>query len=169
LQQDDPVVVEFRGHIPSKKNFHRPSKNGGIFQDKKTKIELERLEMQVPGQLRDLKLEHPEVEWHFRYTNAHVDVDGMKTTILDILQKYGVIVNDNIAHFNGRQVIHPAERADFPGATVVLTRRAAAEQPHPRYVRPKKPRVTMASLAYAPPNQADALEEWFDGLEDLQE
>lgn len=130
----DPVAISFRG-FASKKNRKAPTANGrGIFIEPKTRAAIERMELQVPHWARDLKLENPEVEWYIRYTNGHVDVDGIITTVLDILQKYGVIVNDNITHFGNRQTIHPAERADEDEITVILIPSfMPSSQPAPRY------------------------------------
>ena len=133
----EPIIIEFRGYC-SKKNRKAPNRNGrGLHMEPETRLMIQRMEMQVPGHVRDLHLEDPEVEWHFTYTNARVDKDGIITTVLDILQKYGVIVNDNIRRFNGKQTIWPAERGEEDIVKVVLFPRVV-EPTFQRYVRPNR-------------------------------
>lgn len=117
----EPVDITFLGYC-SKKNRKAPNNNGrGLHIEPRTRLLMDRMELQVPADARDRMLDNPTAEWFVTYTNASVDVDGIITTVLDILQKYGVIVNDNIAHFGNRQVIHPAVRGDQDSVRVVLT------------------------------------------------
>jgi hypothetical protein len=59
--------------------------------------------------------------WEFQYTNAHIDRDGIITTVLDILGgPCRVIKNDNIAHCNGTWTIYPAERGEYDMVEVTL-------------------------------------------------
>jgi len=118
-----------------------------------TRVMLQRMEMQVPGSVRDLKLDNPEVEWFITYTNGHVDVDGVMTTVLDILQKYGVIINDNLVHFGGRQTIHEAQRGEEDIIKIVLIPRAAdAPDLSPRYRDPRRDRFR-ARVSPPPPKK----------------
>lgn len=135
----EPIEIKFVGFC-SKKNRKAPRADGrGMFIEPKTRQIIQQMELQVRGDVRDLKLEHPSVEWSFTYTNAHVDKDGIITTVLDILQKYGVILNDNIAHYNGRQVINPAVRGEYDSVTVVLTpAEPEGTVTAPRYINPKR-------------------------------
>jgi hypothetical protein len=116
----EPITIRFLG-FASKKNFWRPGKNGrGIYLDKKTRALVERMELQVPAEVRDLRLESPDMIWTFRYTNGHADRDGIMVTVLDILQKYGVLVNDSITRCNGLWTVHPAERGEYDEVEVTL-------------------------------------------------
>ena len=114
------LTITFRGYA-SKKNQWRPRKGGkGIFLDRRARLMIERMELQVPAEARDLKLEHPNMIWSFQYTNGHIDRDGIIATVLDILQKYGVITNDDISHCNGQWTIFPALRGEYDEVTVTL-------------------------------------------------
>ena len=135
----DPIIITIRGYC-SKKNRKAPNANGrGLHIEPKTQQMIQRMEIQVPGSVRDLKLDNPEVEWFFTYTNARVDKDGIITTVLDILQKYGVILNDNVKRFNGKQTIWPAEPGEEDMVTVVLHPQVA-ETTSPRYRDPRRTR-----------------------------
>ena len=138
----EPIILIFRGYC-SKKNRKAPNANGrGLHMEPKTRQMIQRMELQVPGSVRDLNLEHPDMEWRFTYTNAGVDKDGIITTVLDILQRYRVIVNDNIAHLNGKQTIWPAERGEEDTVTVILhPKTGEADEPTiPRYLDPRRTR-----------------------------
>ncbi len=120
MNKSGAVMIRFIGFC-SKKNRKAPNKNGrGLHLEPKTRLMLERMELQVPAEARDRMLEHPESEWFFTFTNARVDRDGIITSVLDILQKYGVIKNDSIAWFNGKMTVHAAVRSDQDTVTVVL-------------------------------------------------
>jgi hypothetical protein len=113
-----------------------------MFVDKKKKSILDSMALQIPGEARDRKFEHPEFSFHFTYTNGAVDRDGVIVTVLDLLQKYGVIVNDNISHCNGMWQVHPAVRGEYDSVRVVITPREEMEAPVvPRYRNPKKERM----------------------------
>ena len=138
----NPIVITIRGYC-SKKNRKAPNANGkGLHIETKTRQMIERMEMQIPGEHRDKLLEHPDREWRFTYTNAGVDKDGIITTVLDILQRYRVIVNDNIAHLNGKTTIWPAERGEEDTVTVILhPNTGGVEEPAvPRYRDPRRTR-----------------------------
>lgn len=120
--RDGPIEIMFFGYATGKKNRKAPRRGGGgIYLESKTRLALQRMELQVPSSARDRRLESPDVDWYLTYTNAHVDVDGVITNVLDILQKYGVIVNDNVAHFGGKQTIWPPQRGDLDTIRVILT------------------------------------------------
>jgi hypothetical protein len=86
------------------------------------------MELQVPPEARDLMLDNPEIDWYITYTNGHADADGIISTCLDILQKYRVIVNDNLVHLGNRQTIHPAVRGEQDSVRIVLTPSATLDK-----------------------------------------
>jgi len=51
---------------------------------------------------------HPRMTVEFHVKSGRIDRDGMFVTVNDILQKAGVIQNDNVKHFNGELTILPA-------------------------------------------------------------
>jgi hypothetical protein len=117
----EPITIRFIG-FTSKKNRKAPRKGGrGLYLEPKTRTMIDRMELQVPAEVRDLNLEHPDMIWEFQYTNAHIDRDGIITTVLDILGgPCRVIKNDNIAHCNGTWTIYPAERGEYDMVEVTL-------------------------------------------------
>lgn len=126
----EPIDITFLGFAAGKKNRKAPRRGGrGLYLEPKTKLALQRMELQVPSWARDRKLESPDVDWHMTYTNARVDFDGVMAGVLDILQKYGVIVNDNVAHFAGKQIIWPPQRGETDSIRVVLTPRETTDCP----------------------------------------
>lgn len=155
---DETVEIEFLGKIPSKKNSYTPRKGGhGMFKSKELTQQLDRLAMQIPGDVRDLKLESPEIDFYFRYQSANWDRDNAATSLMDLLVNYGVLVNDNIKRSNGRITIHPAEHGEFDGCRVVLTPRLS-EPEHQRYVRPVRKRM-IGVLRHIPEESSDGLED----------
>ena len=162
----EPVEIEFIGFC-SKKNRKAPKPNGkGLFIEKKTREQIQRMELQVSGYVRDLHLDNPSVEWFVTYTDGGIDFDGIMTTVLDILQKYGVIVNDNLKHFGGRQVIHEAVRGEVDKVRVVLYPREDEVQPVSRYINPRRRRLPLVTrfLAPAPLGEAVTID---NGLEEV--
>lgn len=79
-----------------------------MFKDEALAACIDSLAQQVPAAYRNLRLEHPVVLWQFTMPVRRQDRDNMKTTILDILKTTGVIQDDNIAHYNGKEVMLPA-------------------------------------------------------------
>jgi Holliday junction resolvase RusA-like endonuclease len=112
--------------LASKKNRKAPRKGGkGLYLEPKTRLMLERMAMQIPAEYREAKLDNPEAEWWVTYTNGHIDMDGIMTTVLDLLQDAGILVNDNLVHFGNRQIIHPAVRGDCDSVRIKLTPKGA--------------------------------------------
>ena len=161
----EPVVIKFIGYC-SKKNRKAPRKDGrGLFLEKKTRITLKQMEAQVPGEYRDIFLENPSVEWSFTYTYAGIDIDGIISTVLDILQKYGVIRNDNIKRFGGRAVINEPVRGDVDSVTITLTPKpeppAPAASPRYRDVRRERRLARLqSSTAVLPVIEEEMSDEW---------
>lgn len=104
------VTLVLYGHCPSKKNCWRRSEGGGMFipEEEKSQINILTTQALLQWGRRD-PVEHPDVTVKFFVAAKRQDEDGMWTTVLDCLQKAGVLVNDNLAKFNGRKVHEPAE------------------------------------------------------------
>lgn len=96
------------GHVPSKKNLYRRSKDGRLFLDTKVADQIKVLTKQAKSQWTETALEHPNVWATFFVRDARGDRDNKWATVSDVLQDAGVIRNDNVARFNGRLVIQPA-------------------------------------------------------------
>lgn len=107
------VTLVLYGHCPSKKNAWERGGTGKMFIPKEVADQIAALTIQAVFQWPKLfPVEHPNVTVRFFVCAARQDEDGMWTTILDCLQKAGVILNDNIARFNGRKVHEPCEFVD---------------------------------------------------------
>jgi Holliday junction resolvase RusA-like endonuclease len=112
-------TIEFDNvEIKSKKNLQVEgiSKKTGKkyrYYKKEAQASMDSLCLQIPGHMRDLKLEHPDIEIRMTVPNRRIDRDSVLVTILDVLKKMRVIREDNVAHCNGRVTIYPAQTADY--------------------------------------------------------
>lgn len=98
-----------KGDIPSKKNRYRRGINNSFYLPKIVSAQLASLEMQAMIQWRPRPaVEHPDITMMFVLTSRRKDPNNLQQTILDVLQKARVIVNDNVAKCNGRLVIEPS-------------------------------------------------------------
>ena len=116
-------VISLHGLCPSKKSEKVPTRNkaGKIRMHYQAQPEIDRLGEQIPAELRDLGLLHPDVDIFFGVTHGRADRDGKEATILDLLVKYGVIQGDQISKFNGTVTIHPATRGLVDRVLIKLT------------------------------------------------
>jgi hypothetical protein len=80
----------------------------GLITKPKVSQAMDRLAMQIPGWVRDLNLEHPDVEVRFFVCRDSIDRDNIFSSLLDLLWKYNVIKDDQIKNFNGLITLHPA-------------------------------------------------------------
>lgn len=117
------------GHCPSKKSNYRVSQNGGLITDSETKAQMEALTMQAMFQWNAVTggkpVVHPEMTTTFYVAARRQDEDGMYVTLMDVLQKAGVLVNDNIANFNGRKVHEPCQFVELKDERVEIVIRKA--------------------------------------------
>jgi hypothetical protein len=121
MGSQEPIVIEARGHTPSKKNAYTPRKDGrGMFKNSRLQEQIDRLAIQVPPDARDLRLISPDITFEFTYVKANWDRDGAVVTWMDILVQMSVIQNDNIASCNGRIVIEPAVRGEYDSVKITL-------------------------------------------------
>lgn len=109
-------VLEFHGEPPAHKNEKMPamrrrkdgSKYAGLITKPESKLMMDRLALQIPGSLRDLKLRHPDITMQFYVGREDVDKSNMWCAIEDLLWKYGVLVDDSVKHSNGHFHMPPA-------------------------------------------------------------
>ncbi len=117
--------IEWTTPVPSKKNSLQQgiAKSGKKYRYYATEVqkEIADLEMQVPGHLRDLSLEHPKVALYLTAPTDRIDMDGVWTCLLDVLKKQGVIIDDNLRHFNGGVYLAPAVISDHWLTIIKLT------------------------------------------------
>lgn len=107
------------GLTGAKKNRYTPGPRG-MHKGAELRAELNDLEAQIPGNVRDLRLLHPDMVLKLSCKNGRRDRDGILTTVLDLLVRCQVITDDNIANFNGKITIEPAVLGDSDEATVIL-------------------------------------------------
>jgi hypothetical protein len=109
------ITLILYGHCPSKKNGWKRGGAGKMYIPEEMKEQIESLTTQAMfGWSSALKsecapVEHPDITVKFFVAAKRQDEDGQWTTILDCLQKAGVLLNDNYASFNSRKVHEPAE------------------------------------------------------------
>lgn len=84
------------------------------------KESMNRAAMQIPGELRDLKLQHPDLDVYFVVGRLNVDRDNILSSVLDLLVEYGVLADDNVAQFNGAVTLHPAMLRENGWETTIL-------------------------------------------------
>lgn len=137
---DSAKVYEFEwlGILKAKKNQYMPRRDRpGFFKNHKLQDQLDHLAMQIPGYIRDLRLESPDLEFWFWSPRANFDRDGAITTALDLLSgsPYYVLVDDNVAHCNGTITIHPCEYAEEHRTVIRIT-----ETSENRFARPARSR-----------------------------
>jgi hypothetical protein len=138
------------GHVPAKKNSTHSVDIGGkrkTIYSKDTYEELDRLAFQIPPEVRDLQLIHPEIEFWITVPQGRSDRDNTVTSCLDLLVLYGVLTNDSIASCNGKITIHPAVRGDIHKTIIKLTESEHGSDPWPNVPPrgPKKPRKKRTS------------------------
>jgi Holliday junction resolvase RusA-like endonuclease len=111
------------GHIPAKKNLKTPVRNkeGKVRFYNPGQADIDRLALQVPAELRDLRLRHADFEFWFQVPDGRRDRDNSVTTLFDIFVQMGVIWNDSIARSNGKITIHPATLGDVAKTIIKIT------------------------------------------------
>lgn len=114
--------LDLRGLVPSKKNEKVPvtTKSGKRRMYYQAQPEIDRLSMQVPGELRDLGLVHPDIDIYMTKTDGRSDKDGALSTLLDIMVKMGILKNDSVAQCNGRITLHPVRRGGENRTMILL-------------------------------------------------
>jgi hypothetical protein len=114
--------IRLLGWCPSKKNRYRIAARGrgkvGLKINDDDKAFLDALQFQANSLWQHQPLSHPEMVFRLTTSNPAQDSDGALTATLDILQVAGVLINDNIRHFNGAKVILPADICE-PGKEFV--------------------------------------------------
>jgi len=105
------AVLVVRGQVPPKKNQYR-SGRGGFYLPQDVKERLDLIEAQIRKQWgRRRAVKHPNICFELTLRNAKADRDNTVQTLLDCMQRAGVIENDNVGHCNGWILIAPAEIA----------------------------------------------------------
>jgi Holliday junction resolvase RusA-like endonuclease len=116
------------GQVPGKKNRYSPTVNkktgkAMFIKDSKLQKELDDLLVQIPGELRNLRLESPDIEVELTVPNGRADRDNIFTSLLDVLVQARVLRNDSTAASNGRYTIYPATISDYYKTVIRITPR----------------------------------------------
>jgi len=100
------IELELYGKIPTVKDSYLPVMRKGkpaLTKDRKLTAKLNYILEQIPREYWDLRLKHPEIIMQ-RFAppeNQRRDRDGMLTTILDLLVRAGILVDDSDLYNNG--------------------------------------------------------------------
>ena len=109
--------IALAGAMISKKNNYSPMANGrGFFKSSKILNVEKMVSLQIPGELRGLKLKNPHmiIECCMPKKSWRSDVDNTATFLLDCLVKAEVLSDDSINHCNGYKLIVPViETSDY--------------------------------------------------------
>jgi Holliday junction resolvase RusA-like endonuclease len=133
------VTLVLRGKVPSKKNVWRHGK-GRTYIDRETKALIDALTAQAQSQWNRAPVTHPDMRVQFFVRDKRRDRDNLLTTLLDCLREAGVIVNDNIAQFNGTLVLLPSVIDQNERVTVAVENKLTSFTPpkRPEAFRPER-------------------------------
>jgi Holliday junction resolvase RusA-like endonuclease len=106
--------------VPSKKNLWKRGRGGRTYIDSETRALIDALTAQARTQWIGEPVTHPEMCFEFFVRDGRRDRDNLLTTVLDCLREAGVIVNDNIAQFNGTLAVLPAVMDENERVTIRL-------------------------------------------------
>lgn len=112
------MIITLRGPIPSKKSLYRRGKNGGLFLDRAVVKTIDGLIIQAKAAWHRPPIKHPHLSFELLVTSRRQDRDNILLTLMDVLVKAGVLVNDNIASCNGSVVLLPARVGSEEGARI---------------------------------------------------
>lgn len=105
----------FLGEVQATKNEKMPVRRRtgklGLITKPEVSLAMDRLALQIPGYMRDLRLEHPDLDVYFDVCRDTIDRDNIASSLIDLCWRYGVIVDDDVKHFNGVVTLHPARMA----------------------------------------------------------
>lgn len=124
----EAIHIRLKGIIPPKKSKYRlgidrRTGRARMFHSEHVKAQIDWLILQAKQQWKHLPTRHPDMSFQFYLRSRRKDIDSLKTTLLDVFQKAGILVNDNVRHNNGRVETLPAIISEEEGALVVITRK----------------------------------------------
>ena len=118
------VCLQLQGPVPSKKNAWRRG-GGNVYLPAKVQADIDALIWQAKAQrpkldLSDIAGKRVRVDAHFFVPREHKDLDNVFTTLLDVLQKAGVLENDKLVRaFRVREtVVKGVEYVDVELSTI---------------------------------------------------
>lgn len=101
--------IVISANIVSKKNAYAQTKKGRRFKPDSVKDAEKEALAQIPADLWFREIKHPLIAFYAEIPKKSMglDVDGIWTTIADILVKAGVFKDDNIRNLNGGVLLMP--------------------------------------------------------------
>lgn len=117
------ATLTLLGHVPSKKNQWKPRPGGGgVYLDREANAEIAALMTQARIQWGPRRpMANPDIDIEFHVRSLRSDRDNKLSCLLDVLQKAGVIQNDNAKWCNGVLVLKPVVVAKAEKTIVTLT------------------------------------------------
>lgn len=125
------IVITLFGRFPSKKNQWGIRRNGSIGVRGNVQKQLDALLWQVKARYRGEPMEHPIMVWTFGLRNRAQDRDNIKTTVLDILVKGGVLKDDNLKCCDGLEITLPSQmiiKGRIPWVEIYLWERGSEKE-----------------------------------------
>jgi Holliday junction resolvase RusA-like endonuclease len=119
MKEREFKTITIPGAMPCKKSKYRIG-NGRMFHDSSLSDSLAAAAIVVQSQWGRAPVIHPKMSVEFHVLSGRMDRDGMLATLSDILQKAGVLKNDNIKNHNGELTILPAVKTKQPMTVVRL-------------------------------------------------
>ena len=112
------VIIE--ANIVSKKNAYAQTKKGRRFKPDSVKDAEKEALAQIPADLWFREIRHPLIAFYAEIPkkNMALDLDGVFTTITDILVKAKVFKDDNIRNLNGGVILMPVKEGSVKRFTV---------------------------------------------------
>lgn len=117
------MTIRLLGPVPCKKSKYRRGRTA-LYLDRSVSAAIDALVLQARAQWRRPPIEHPDITITFHVRHRRADRDGMLATVMDILQRAGVVANDNIARCNGWLRLAPAVVGEVEGVEIRITRGA---------------------------------------------
>ena len=103
------MKIVLNGHCPAKKNLWKRGRGGRVYLNSEAQGQIDYLTLQAAKKWSGKQpLIHPDCSVQFSVRDQRGDRDNKLSTILDVLQKAGVVLNDNVKQFNGTITILPA-------------------------------------------------------------
>lgn len=103
------MKLVLKGHVPAKKNLWKRGRGGRVYLNREAQDQIDYLTLQAQQKWSGKQpLIHPDFSIQFYVRDQRGDRDNKQSTLMDVLQKAGVLLNDNIKQCNGKITLLPA-------------------------------------------------------------
>lgn len=109
------IIFTLTGPVPSKKNAWKRGARGNVYLPDGIQADIDALIWQAKSaklkvDLKPIAGARVRVSAHFTVPREHKDLDNVFTTLLDVLQKAGILENDKLVRaFNVDETIAPGD------------------------------------------------------------